>query len=193
MTQGQIIIGLTGTNGSGKGTVAQILKEQGFAYYSLSDVLREELAKRGGTETVNGLADLGNEIRRRHGPQALAERVFQAIQRDRQDRAIADSIRNSAEVEFFRGACRFVFLAVDAPAPVRYERVTERDRPGDRVSLAQFIAQEERQLSGGHDEQHLLRCMDMADVRIYNDGGEEALRAQVISNLERLRVLDPGR
>ena len=35
-----MIIGLTGTNGSGKGTVAEFLKQEGFRYHSLSDELR---------------------------------------------------------------------------------------------------------------------------------------------------------
>lgn len=181
-----LIIGLTGTNGSGKGSVAASLKEAGFAYHSLSDVLREELSRRGMTETVDRLAVLGNELRRSHGPQVLAERILQAIQEARETRAIADSIRNASEVSLFREKSRFVFVAVDAPVELRYERVFGRNRPGDRVTLEQFIAQEQRQLSGGEEEQHLLRCMDLADVRIWNDGDEQDLKRQVARVLDTL-------
>ncbi len=41
-----MIIGLTGKNASGKGEVAQYLKTRGFTFYSLSDVLREELKRK---------------------------------------------------------------------------------------------------------------------------------------------------
>ena len=40
-----MIIGLTGKNGSGKGVVAAFLKERGFIFHSLSDVIREEIKK----------------------------------------------------------------------------------------------------------------------------------------------------
>ena len=40
------IIGLTGRNAAGKGTVADLLKKRDFIYHSLSDTLREELSKR---------------------------------------------------------------------------------------------------------------------------------------------------
>ena len=42
-----IIIGLTGENCAGKGTVADYLVQKGFYYYSLSDTIREELANEG--------------------------------------------------------------------------------------------------------------------------------------------------
>ena len=42
-----MIIGLTGKNAAGKGEVARFLQDKGFYYHSLSDVLREELKKRG--------------------------------------------------------------------------------------------------------------------------------------------------
>ncbi len=37
------IIGLTGRNAAGKGTIADLLKKRKFIYHSLSDTLREEL------------------------------------------------------------------------------------------------------------------------------------------------------
>ena len=42
-----MIIGLTGTKASGKGIIADILKEGGFVYYSLSDIVGEEAARKG--------------------------------------------------------------------------------------------------------------------------------------------------
>ncbi len=40
------LIGLTGTNGAGKGEVASFFMKKGYAYFSLSDVIREELKKK---------------------------------------------------------------------------------------------------------------------------------------------------
>jgi len=41
-----LIIGLTGKNCAGKGTVAEYLAKKGFVGYSLSDIIREELSKK---------------------------------------------------------------------------------------------------------------------------------------------------
>jgi len=41
-----IIIGITGTNASGKDTAADFFKAQGFNIFSLSDILREEARRR---------------------------------------------------------------------------------------------------------------------------------------------------
>ena len=37
-----IVVGLTGPNASGKGEVSRYLKKKGFAYHSLSDIIRDE-------------------------------------------------------------------------------------------------------------------------------------------------------
>src|SRR3989338_8189362 len=64
-TKGQMIIGLTGKNGSGKGEAAKFLKERGFQYHSLSDVVREETAKQGKALTRANLIRAGNDLRKK--------------------------------------------------------------------------------------------------------------------------------
>ena len=54
-----IVLGLTGKNASGKGTVAEVLKEHGFVYHSLSDSLRDELNFLGKKETRENLIEIG--------------------------------------------------------------------------------------------------------------------------------------
>ena len=64
-----MIIGLTGANASGKGEAAGYLKSKGFAYYSLSDILREEAKLRGIEPSRENLIKLGNELRNIHKPE----------------------------------------------------------------------------------------------------------------------------
>ncbi|MCJ7582348.1 MAG: AAA family ATPase, partial [Candidatus Aminicenantes bacterium] len=59
----QKIIGLTGTNGSGKGAAAEYFISKGYAFFSLSDVIREELKKDGCEPTRDNLIRKGNELR----------------------------------------------------------------------------------------------------------------------------------
>ena len=71
-----MIIGLTGKNASGKGEVADYLKTKGFVYYSLSDELREEATKRNIEPSRDNLTNLGNELRKKHGPNYLAQKIL---------------------------------------------------------------------------------------------------------------------
>ena len=49
------IIGLTGRNAAGKGTIADLLKKRKFIYHSLSDTLREELSHKSMEESRDNL------------------------------------------------------------------------------------------------------------------------------------------
>ncbi len=71
-TQGPPIIGLTGPNAAGKGEAARFLREKGYAYHSLSDVVREEATARGLDHSRENLIRVGNELRQTFGAGILA-------------------------------------------------------------------------------------------------------------------------
>lgn len=50
-----LVVGLCGLNGSGKSTVSEVLKKEGFYYRSLSDAIRDEVAARGEEATRENL------------------------------------------------------------------------------------------------------------------------------------------
>src|SRR5262245_32339834 len=116
-----MIIGLTGKNASGKGEVAVYLKERGFIFYSLSDVLRAELKKLGKGPTRDNLIWLGNKLRNEMGPSVLADKILDWIEDDRH--YVIDSFRNPEEVIAFRRTKEFVLLYVEASAQTRFERI----------------------------------------------------------------------
>src|SRR3989338_7080217 len=124
-----MIIGLTGKNGSGKGEVAQFLKERGFECHSLSDVIREELERRKKPLTRDNLVVQGNELREKFGPDVLAKRIINRIEIDKN--YIIDSIRHPAEAKTFKSQNGFVLLNVSAPARLRFERLKKRRREDD--------------------------------------------------------------
>ena len=174
-----MIIGLTGTNGAGKGTVAELLKEKGFGYYSLSDEIREEVRKRGLDEGLDNLIRVGNELREKEGPATLSKRILKRIKESKKNNFIVDSIRNPAEIEELRKNKSFILIAVDAPVKLRYERVKSRKRASDFVSFEKFREQEEVQLKGGKTGQQLLKCIGMADFKIINDSDIDELKEKV--------------
>lgn len=170
------IVGLTGTNGAGKGEVAAYLATKGYAYFSLSDLIREELKKKGKEPTRDNLIAMGNALRKRYGPDVLARRVMRKI---KGEKAVIDSVRTSEEVAFLRRHKGFLLLAVDAPAELRYKRVKRRGRAESAASPREFIAKEQKEMSGDAGEQQLRRCLALADINIINDGTLAALHRKI--------------
>jgi len=181
-----MIVGLTGKFAAGKGTVAELLVDEGFTYHSLSDVLREELADRQIPESREALTAIGNELRREHGPAALAHRILGRL-RDGGDH-IVDSIRNPAEVEVLRQVEGFFLLGVDADRRVRFERLRARDRQGDPTTYEDFVALEDREThSDDPTNQRLAPTFALADEVVANDGAVEDLHQAVATVIARRR------
>jgi dephospho-CoA kinase len=173
------LIGLTGTNGAGKGELAAYLMNKGYAYVSLSDEIRDELRRKGKEITRNNLIATGNALRRRHGADILARRVMKKVKGP----TVIDSIRNVREVAFLRRRRGFFLVAVVAPVELRYERVSKRGRPESASSLEEFAAKEKEEMAGGASGQQLARCLEMADVTIRNDGPLAALHRRIEERL----------
>jgi dephospho-CoA kinase len=160
------LIGLTGTNGAGKGEAAAFFMARGYAYFSLSDILREELGTQGEVVTRDNLIRTGNELRERYGPDVLARRTMVKVGGP----AVIDSIRNTCEVAYLRRQAGFVLLAIDAPVEIRFARVAARGRDESAADLEAFRKKEEQERAGGATAQQLEACMAAADRLILNDG-----------------------
>lgn len=171
-----MIIGLTGRNGAGKGTVATWLQERGLRYTSLSDELRADLRRRGLEPTRDNLIVGGRRLREEGGAGVLAQLVLQRLEREGGD-AIVDSVRNPAEVEVLRGRSDFRLLEVRAQRRTRYDRIRARDRAGDAASYEEFVRHEEAELNSEDPAaQRLVATAAMADLRVDNDGNPAALQ-----------------
>ena len=173
-----MIIGLTGKNGSGKGEVASFLRDKSFYYYSLSDVIREDLESRNIPITRESLIQTGNELRQRHGADVLARLTLKKIDPNRN--YVIDSIRNPAEVLALKQTGDFVLINVDAPPDVRFQRIRSRGREQDPQTLEEFLKVEdaERQSNSEH-KQSIEACQSLADFTIVNDRLVEDLQQKI--------------
>lgn len=170
-----MIIGLTGPNSSGKGEVAEYLRQKGFYYFSLSDVVREEAVREGLDSSRENLIKVGNDLRIKHGSGILAKRVREKIQGD----AVVDSIRNPSEIMELRKEKDFFLLGIDAPIHLRFRRSQERGRLGDGSTLETFQKREDMENSTDPVRQQLEKCMKMADFIIVNDASLEILHNRI--------------
>jgi dCMP deaminase len=173
-----MIIGITGTNGAGKTVTADYLKGKGFEFHSLSDEIRQELAKREIEPTREHLIEMGNALRAEHGPAVLAERIKTRLRPDRN--YVIDSIRNPYEVDSLRATGQFRLLHLDAPRELRHARVVERGGARVPSSFEEFAELEQRELaSDDPKKQQLLACYDKADYTLRNQGLIEELHGEL--------------
>jgi dephospho-CoA kinase len=169
------LIGLTGTNGSGKGEAAAWLRSHGYDYLSLSDVIRDELRQDGVVETRDAMIARGNALRRVFGPDVLARRALARVAGP----TVIDSIRNPSEVAVLRREEGFLLVAFDAPPAVRFERVGRRGRDESARDLEAFLRKEAEERGSDPAAQQLDACMALADIRIVNDGSIEDLQRRL--------------
>jgi dephospho-CoA kinase len=186
MKDRKLIIGITGFTGSGKDTVADYLKDKGFCYTSLSDVIREECIRRGLSTERDNLIRVGNELREKFGFEEIARRSLEEIKESKSDRFVVVSIRHPQEVDYLRQQGGLHLVTVEAPLELRYERNSKRGRPEDSVSLEKFKEQEERERLGEGAQQQLNKVTLKADFRIDNSGSLEDLYQQVEKVLEEI-------
>ncbi|MBI2546929.1 MAG: AAA family ATPase [Candidatus Aenigmarchaeota archaeon] len=178
------VIGLTGTIGSGKDFVREMLeKSLGVTSVRLSDLLDTSvLKKRKITLTRNIQQNLGDELRQKYGTHVLAKIAVDFMKPTDKIKVI-DGIRNPGEIEFLKNMFgeNFELIAVDAPQKVRFERVVKRSRLSDPKTWEEFVAVDER--DQGKDQppygQQVGKCIEMADVVLQNDGTMEDFQKKV--------------
>jgi dephospho-CoA kinase len=173
--KGRRLVGLTGTNGAGKGEAAAFFVNHGYAYFSLSDVIREKLVAAGLDSSRDNLIRTGNDLRKARGPDILARLVMKKVR----GKAVIDSIRNAAEIVYLKKHKGFILLAFDAPVALRFERVLKRGRDESARTLGEFIRKENEERSRDAAAQQLDACLALADLTIRNEGSLEELHRQL--------------
>ncbi len=173
-------IGLTGQNCSGKGVASEVLREAGYTYFSLSDIVREEALERGLDTGRENLIMVGTDLRRQEGPGTLAMRILDKLG----EPSIIDSIRNPEEIEVLRSLDDFILIGITAPAELRFARMQERGRSGDAGTFEVFLEQEKREQSSSSSGQQLHKCLEMADKIVENSGSLEEFREKLLSTCE---------
>lgn len=191
------IIGFVGLPGSGKGEASKIARELGLGVVVMGDVIRQEAARLGLEPTDQNLGRIGNALREKEGPEAIARRTLEMARRTGRDLVVVDGLRSQAEAEFFRSqAEEFYLIEVQAAAEARLGWLEKRGRPDDPRACekgsgnAAIEGQAKSSSASALEEREcrekgwgLCQVMERADFRIDNSGSLEDLRRNVVKLL----------
>jgi len=171
-----MIIGISGTLGSGKDTVAQYLVKKGWQHISLSDLIRKEAKKRGIGWDRDSLRNFANLLKAESGGDALAK---MAVKQKKKENLAISSVRKPEEVDYLQSISGFRLFYVDAPIKLRYKRIVSRARIGDTTITLQDLKKQEHTEMSGKSSQVLSYCKDHADVIIDNSKSLKDLYKQI--------------
>lgn len=177
-----MIIGLTGTNAAGKGTVVDFLKEKGFGHYTARGFLTKELERLNRPVDRANMQDLANELRAQHGPAYIVEQLCEQARDSRN--AVIESIRCPGEIIALRQKPGFLLLGIDADPLTRYQRAIARASETDKnMTYEQFVADEQKEKDNKEPfKQNLTKCLEEADIFVLNEGTPEELAEKIARN-----------
>lgn len=177
-----IILGLTGSLGSGCSFIAEGIKENlgiNAFHYKLSDFLREKLEQRGiNKPTTTQLQDEGNKLRRERGLSVLAKLCLDKIIKEGKEKPyskdtviIIDGIRNDGEVRSFRAFPNFYLISVHSEEQTRKARLVGKSAPDTRFEKAREFEEADKRDQEEDIEygQQVKRCNYLADIIINNE------------------------
>ncbi|MEK6952559.1 MAG: dephospho-CoA kinase [Nanoarchaeota archaeon] len=175
-----MIIGLTGTIASGKGTFSSYLKQKGFNYITLSDLVREEARKKGLEIQREILQDIGNSMREKYGKGFWAKKAIEKINLN--ENWIIDGIRNLGEIEELGKVKGSIIIGIDAPEDIRLRRLEKRNKSKEEgrkdsdPKAIEDMKRLEKRDRGFHEPeygQQVLKCLELANFKIINDSSLE--------------------
>lgn len=171
------ILGIGGTNGSGKDTLGEILaNDYGFFSVSVSDFLREEAKKRGLPIEREVLRTISAEWRRDYGLGVLVDKAVELFKKSngKYKGLVAIPMRNPGEAQHLKDMGG-TLIWVDADPHIRYQRIYSRQRSAeDNKTFEQFLAEEQAEKAHSGDEATLnwQGVKDRADIFITNDNND---------------------
>jgi dephospho-CoA kinase len=169
MSKDILIVALTGMPGAGKSTVARYLSQKGIPLLIMGDVVREVAEIDGLEPTSDNLAKLMLRLRKKSGPEAIANLIVDKIklmkEKDKKlSVVIVDGIRSMAEVQVLRLIGTVKLLAIHGSTLTRYTHVKERRRSDVSSNIDEFDKRDKIEMEVG-----ISNAIALADESISNN------------------------
>jgi cytidylate kinase len=183
MKQNFVLIGLSGTNGSGKDTVGHALAAQhNFWFFSFTELFRQECRRRGIPVTRENTRLVSTQWRRESGPGTLIDRSMTKFKRQdgEHNGAVFSSLRNPYEADRIHELGGKV-IWIDADPLTRYERIqantAARGRADeDNRTFEEFLTEEAAEMhplpGADINSLNMSAVKDRADIFLENNGND---------------------
>lgn len=186
LTSNAVVIGLTGSFGSGCTTLCSALAEHGFTSISLSKIVRDKWSEQNENKDSKyaqrrDLQILGDKLREEKGNAYLAESAFSKLEQNDKtiEKLVIDSIRNPDEANYYRSKFHNFFLvAIDATLKERWIRL---NKTYTENGLTETNFKQEDKIDANEEDtfgQKVQLCVDDADILISNDNYFEVNHVQ---------------
>lgn len=177
-----LTIAVTGMPGSGKSLVAHVIAEMLNApVYSMGDVVRREVIRRGLELTVANVERVATILRRELGKAAVAHLLYDEI-KNVKGPIVVDGLRSLDEARVLGKRGILCIVAVHASPLIRYKRLLSRRRRDDIEGWSDLVLRDTKNLEFG-----IGAAIAMADYMIVNEGTIEEASAAAVRVAERIR------
>lgn len=177
----KIVIGFVGLPGSGKSTAIKAVESLGEVVI-MGDVVRNEAKFQGLKFTSNSLGKVAKELRKKYGPDIIAERSVDLIKKSTSNMIFVDGLRSMHEVEIFRKEWTFPIIVISCSPETRYERLKQRGRSDDSIDVETIRKRDEREMDFG-----VQAVIDNADYVIGNNGSLEELVIKTKNTVKQIK------
>jgi dephospho-CoA kinase len=176
-----LIVGIFGEAGSGKDTVASFFETAGYVHVSSSDLLRDEIARRGQITSRALQTEVANELRLTHGVGYWMDQSVATAPAATQKLVISGLYSPGEGLylrERFRGILTGVVAGDDSADALRLQRIQQRaDGARDQLDSTELEAAQRRENGGtAPHETNLGALLQLADYVIYNTAGLSELQ-----------------
>ncbi len=176
-----LVISIVGMPGSGKTTVAKIIKQEFNAYmYSSGDVIRDEIKRRGLRYTKENDKKV-SEWFHNGRENLIVKRVVSKIKKSKKDIVVVEGLITESEEKYLEKLFDVVLISVKAPARIRHKRIMERKRFGSQTSREYILKRDRREKSMG-----IEKLIKHAKYTINNNSSEKELRKKVVEVVNKI-------
>lgn len=186
----KLYLGLVGLPASGKTTTCDHLESIGFTRITLSSFIHKELEKQKKEASRRNLQDVGNHLRKKHGPGVLGKLAARCIKKKALDRAIIDGIRNLKEIEELKNRLTpFFVIGIKASSRNRFPRLKSNPKNKHIKTWQDFKFYEKREnkdFKGNYGLQ-VNACLKQSDYFIKNNQSLKAFYSKINQVIEKIK------
>ena len=184
MSAQRMLLLITGMAGSGKTTLSEMLRENGYTVFTMGDVIRHEVRMRNQPPTPENLGKMAEQIRKTGGDAAVARKCIPLIIGEPNSKVALDGVRSLDEVYAFQEAFKTFLVAVHASPEARYQRLKGRGRSDDPSNRQIFRERDHRELGFG-----MGNAIALSDYIILNDDGVDNLEKELDKLIRKIKTL----